>query len=301
VMPNPRPLANQAAASWLKRWMGGRAFEVVWGPLLHGKFHQHAESIAMPWFWARIHDRSADLGYLRGGFQQLYDRWVERIEQLGGKVVLGCAATSIRSDQGGVRVGTTGEPRSYDRLIVTLPTRLFLRLASELPADYRERYEHGAEHLSAHCLVLALDRPLTEVYWLNVNDPGFPFLSLVEHTNFMPPEDYGGRHLVYLGNYLPADHRIFAMSREALLEEYLPHLKRINQRFEPDWVRESWSFSAPFAQPIVRVGYPSTLPRHQTPLRGVYLANMGHVYPQDRGQNYSLLLGERIAALCLSG
>jgi protoporphyrinogen oxidase len=169
-----------------------------------------------------------------------------------------------------------------------------------LPDDYRQRFEHPAEHLSAHCLILALDRPLTDVYWLNVNDPGYPFLSLVEHTNFMPAEDYGGRHLMYLGNYLPADHPVFSASRDMLLESYLPHLKRINSAFDPGWLTDSWSFAAPFAQPIVRIGYPATLPPHQTPLRGVYLANMGHVYPQDRGQNYSLLLGERIAALAQS-
>jgi protoporphyrinogen oxidase len=121
-------------------------------------------------------------------------------------------------------------------------------------------------------------------------------LSLVEHTNLMPPADYGGRHLVYLGNYLPNDHELFSLSAEQIRERYLPHLKRINPAFEPAWVTETWSFAAPFAQPIVRRGYPKRLPPHTTPLSGVFLANMGHVYPQDRGQNYSLLLGERIAA-----
>ncbi|MCH7578496.1 MAG: amine oxidase, partial [Chloroflexi bacterium] len=34
---------------------------------------------------------------------------------------------------------------------------------------------------------------------------------------------------------------------------------------------------------------------HRTPVPGLYLANMSQIYPQDRGQNYSILLGETIA------
>ena len=52
---------------------------MVWGPLLNAKFGETADEIALPWFWARVHDRTAELGYLRGGFQRLYDRLAERI------------------------------------------------------------------------------------------------------------------------------------------------------------------------------------------------------------------------------
>jgi protoporphyrinogen oxidase len=298
AMPTAEPLEGVTAASWLRRWMGQRTYDAVWEPLLRGKFGDQAEEIAMPWFWARVHCRSQDLGYLRGGFQLLYDRLAERIRELGGSLALGCTVTGIESLASGmVRVETTLGARDYDRVIVTLPTRLFLRLAQGLPSDYRERYEHGSDHLSAHCLILGLDRPLSDIYWLSIADAAFPFLSLVEHTNFMPPEDYGGRHLVYLGDYLPPDHSRFAMQPEEIRDLYLPHLRKVNPSFDPTWVKELWSFSGPFAQPIVRLGYRKKLPPHGTPLRGVYLANMGHVYPQDRGQNYSLLLGEKIARI----
>jgi protoporphyrinogen oxidase len=301
LLPSPEPLEGTTAAAWIRRWMGPRVYRTLWGPLLQGKFGEHAETIAMPWFWGRLHCRTPDLGYLRGGYQQLYGRLVERIGELGGRVELGCTATRVATlPDGRVRLETERGATEYDRLIVTLPTRLFLRLAPELPEEYRQRYEAPGEHLSAHCLILALDRPLTSIYWLNVNDPGYPFLSLVEHTNLMPPEDYGGRHLVYFGNYLSPDDELLRLSTDEVTERYLPHLPRINPAFEPSWVQERWSFAAPYAQPIVRVGYRDRLPPHRTPLPGVFLANMGHVYPQDRGQNYSLLLGERVAGLAAS-
>ena len=191
---------------------------------------------------------------------------------------------------------TTDGAYHFDRLAVTLPTRLFLRLARGLPDAYRARWEQGPLHLGAHCVVLALDRPLMPpVYWLSVTDPGYPFLAAVEHTNFLPASDYGGRHLLYLGNYLPMDHALFRWDDERVLAEFLPHLRKLNPAFDPAWVQEHWVWQAPYAQPVVTRGYLRQLPPHETPLGGVS-ADVAHVYPQDRGQNYSFRLGERLAA-----
>ena len=81
AMPNPRLLEGRTAAGWTRRWMGSAAYETVWEPLLRGKFGDAAPEIAMPWFWARVHDRTQQLGYLRGGFQQLYDRLAEEVRR----------------------------------------------------------------------------------------------------------------------------------------------------------------------------------------------------------------------------
>lgn len=300
LLRDHRGLEGSTARAWIRRWMGLRAYEVVWRPLLRAKFGPYYRDITMAWFWSRIHCRTPRLGYLRGGFQQLYDRMAERISALGGEVRCEEEVTRIEAaEEGGLAVETRRGRWPFDRLVVTLPTRLFLRLAQGLPADYVARYQDMGEHYGALCFLLALDRPLSPAYWLNLNDPGFPFMVVVEHTNFLPPEDYGGRHLVYLGNYLPHDHPYFRASEEELAAEFLPALTRINPAFSPEWVRQRWVFRAPFAQPIVTMGYALRLPPHETPLPGCFLANMGHVYPQDRGQNYSVALGERIAHMVL--
>ncbi|HEX6552933.1 MAG TPA: hypothetical protein VF026_09250, partial [Ktedonobacteraceae bacterium] len=144
------------------------------------------------------------------------------------------------------------------------------------------------------CLILALDRQLTDSYWVNICDPGYPFTGIFEHTNFRPAAEYGGRHLVYLGNYRPMDDPLFKMSKQEILDEFLPHLKRIRPEFEPEWVKESWLFQAPFAQPIVTREYPEHIPPLHTPLKGLWLANMFQVYPHDRGQNYSFDLANQL-------
>lgn len=298
LMPNERLVAGQRAAAWSERWLGRAAYESLIEPLLRGKFGARADDIAMSWLWSRFHERSLSLGYLRGGFQTLYDTLAQRIRSLGGTLSLGTTAQSIRTEADAVRVDTDRGAFKFRQLLVTVPQHLFGRLAPELPADYARRYP-GPEFFSAHVLILALDRPLTRQYWISISDPGFPFLVLVEHTNFLPAEDYGGRHLVYLGNYLPPDAPLLRMSESEVVDRFLPYLSRFNPLFERSWVREHWMFHAPFAQPIVTPSYLQTLPPHRTPLPNVYLATMAHVYPQDRGQNYSLALGQRMAAMML--
>ena len=293
AMPDPRLLEGRTAADWLRRWMGSRAYAVVWEPLLRGKFGAAAEEIAMPWFWARVHDRTPELGYLRGGFQQLYDRLARSVRDESGEIRLGEAVVAVRRDGDGFVVETEAGRDHADRVISTLPTRLTARLVAELPPAWRERHDWGRAY-GAHCLIVALDRPLTDVYWLNVNDGGFPFMALVEHTNYADPADYGGRHLVYLGNYRPMDDALMTATRDEALDEFLPHLSRINGSFERSWVQEAWAFAAPFAQPIVTTDYRHHIPPFDTPIRNLWMANMFQVYPHDRGQNYSIALADRL-------
>jgi protoporphyrinogen oxidase len=293
AMPNPRLLEGHTAAAWLRRWMGRRAYDVVWEPLLRGKFGAAAEEIAMPWFWARVHDRTRALGYLRGGFQQLYDALADAVRERGGEIRLGTSVTTVRTDRGGFVVEAEAGSERFDRVISTFAPRLTARLVPELPASWRQRHEWGRAY-GAHCLVLALERPLTDVYWLNVNDPGYPFMALVEHTNYLPAADYGGRHLLYLGNYRPMDDPLMSSPHDAVLEEFLPHLARLHPSFDRSWVTESWAFAAPFAQPIVTVDYRDHIPPFATPIPNLWTASMFQVYPHDRGQNYSIALAERL-------
>jgi protoporphyrinogen oxidase len=294
LWPNYHTLEGETADAWVRRWMGERVYDVMWRPLLESKFGEHYREVAMPWLWSRVYCRSLSLGYLRGGFHQLYVALDQRVRALGGEVRTGQTVERIEAGEGGrVRIVVNGAAEEFDRVICTLPTRLFMKVTPDLPDAYRRQYDWGEFH-GAHCVVLALDRPLSDVYWLSLHDRDFPFLVAVEHTNYMPASDYGGKHLIYLGNYLPLSDRRFALSDAELLAWYLPYLKRLNPAFDPAWVTDSWVFKAPYAQPIVTVDYHRHIPPHETPIPGLLLANMFQVYPQDRGQNYSIQMAYRV-------
>jgi len=301
ILNRPDRLEGARAGPWIRGQMGDRAADVVWDPLLRAKFGDAAETIGLPWFWARVHDRSTRLGYLGGGFQRLYDALAAAVAAEGGEVLLGREVTAIEraGDRLAVNHASAGagdtNQDNFDAVLSTLPTRLTARLAPGLPEDWRKLHDPGPA-LGAHCLILALNRPLTDAYWVNLNDPGFPFLALVEHTNMRSPAEYGGRHIVYLGSYRPMDDPVLKADPEELLTDWLPALQRLNPKLDRSWVTQVWGFAAPFAQPIVTVDYASRIPPFETPVPGLWIANMFQVYPHDRGQNYSIELAERVAA-----
>ena len=306
---NYQRLAGTTAVAWVQKWTGKATYEGIFKPLLTAKFGVKYDQIAMPWLWSRFHERTQFLGYLNGGFHQLYIKLYEAVQKAGGNIRLDSDVTALRPSEGEqagkVVVTVNGQDEIFDKVVVTTPTRVFTALAKDaLPANYVEKYAGpgSIEHYGAHCVVLSLkegffDEKQKHTYWLNVNDPGYPFLAVVEHTNFMPPSEYDGQHLLYLGNYLPMDHELFKKSDEEVLAEFLPQLKRIQPKFDPAMVVRSWVWKSGYAQPIVTRDYPTKLPPHETPIPNVYLANMAHVYPQDRGQNYSIRLGEKMAKL----
>jgi protoporphyrinogen oxidase len=296
---NYKALNKYTAVEWLARWAGKEAFSMQFEPVLKGKFGDFYDKISMSWFWSRVHERSLDLGYLSGGFQQLYDRLGEEVEKLGGTIRLGAAVTRIAPVEGGkTRVEVDeGEPYIFDSVVSTLPTKLFLRLAEGLPEEYRQQYDWG-NALGAHVVILSLTESLLDpVYWLSIADLEYPFLVAVDHTNMRSTEEYGGRHLLYLGNYLPMSHRYFQQSDDETMAEFLPYLKQLNPKFDESWITERWVFKAPFAQPIVTQDYPEHIPPLKTPLPNVYMGNMFQVYPQDRGQNYSIRLANKLGDL----
>jgi len=288
---------HTAASAWVRRWMGPRVYEVLMGPLLRSKFGARADDVLMSWLWSRFHERTTKLGYLRFGFQQLYERLVEEVALQGGTIQLSTEVRAVEAlGPGLLRVDAGSRGGAFDVVVSALATRITVRLVRGLPAWYVDRYS-GGDAYGAQCLIVTLDRKFGDVYWLAINNAGSPFLVLVEHTNLMPPEDYGGAHILYLGNYLPMSDPRMRLAAEDVLASYLPYLERINPAFKPSWVTSSNLFVAPYAQPIVTRDFPGRIPPHRTPLPGLYLANMFQVYPQDRGQNYAIAMAERVAKL----
>ena len=147
-------------------------------------------------------------------------------------------------------------------------------------------------------MVLALRHRLSEegVYWHNLpKSAGFPFLAMVEHTNFLSPKYFGGDHIIYCGDYLEPDHEYFELTKEQLLDRYLAALPRFNPAFTSDWVRKTWLFRTPYAQPVPPLNHSTAIPDLKTPIAGLWFASMSQVYPWDRGTNFAVEIGRRAA------
>ncbi len=183
-------------------------------------------------------------------------------------------------------------------MLATTPSNIFQKLVKNLPENYVTKL-NALDYEAAIVALIEMDRSLTDIYWLNIADGDLPFTAVIEHTNFMGPEHYGGKRLVYLSKYIEQDHPYFALSDDEIIAEYLPHLKKINPEFEPSWIKRTWVFRERAAQPITPLRYSEMIPEHRTPLKNLYLANTTQIYPEDRGTNYAVRLGEDIAKMIL--
>ncbi len=305
---NWQSLERETAHHWLRRTMGQTAYQTLWEPLLVGKFGDHYQEVNMAWFWARIHKRSSRLGYFEGGFQGFIDALTDRVRRQGATIVLNCATTAIDPRPDGrlsLQFQTTPAaelPAPFDRVLATVSPQLLSRLAPALPAEYLASLKQ-LKSMGAVVLILALRRQLTGGhYWINIpKGKGFPFLALVEHTNFIDPGYYNNDHLLYCGDYLPPEHEYFSLTKEELLERFVPSLSRFNAEFDRSWVKDSWLFRTKYAQPVPPVNHSANIPAIKTPIPGLYWASMSQVYPWDRGTNYAVEIGRRAARLLMTG
>lgn len=298
-----QPLERVTAHRWLPARGGSRAYRSLWEPLLIGKFGPHYRDVNMAWFWARFKARTPRLGTFEGGFQAFMDDFAARLRQLGVIIELDTRVENVeRSADGSLMLMVGGQPLRFDQCLATGSPALLAKLAPRLPQDYLGGLL-DLKSMGAVVMVLSLKNRLSTAghYWHNLpKSAGFPFLSLVEHTNFVGPEHFGGEHILYCGDYLDPTHEFFAMTKEQLLERFTPALARVNPEFSADWVNHSWLFRTAYAQPIPPVNHSRSIPDLKTPMPGLWFASMSQVYPWDRGTNFAVEIARHAARRMLS-
>lgn len=308
LTPFWHPLERVTADAWFSRWMGAEAYNKFFRPLLIGKFGAYYRQVPMSWMWARIKARSLRLGTYRGGFQAFMDALAAAVQAKGAQLRFNTPIHAINPQQTGFALRTDSGEARHDAVLSTTSPQLMLKMTPAL-ADTAYGAQMGAlVSIGGLCVVLALRHRLLNdgTYWLNLpaespdrdRNP-FPFLALVEHTNYLPREHYGGDHIIYCGDYVPPDHEYFAMSEAALVARFLTALPRVNPDFRPDWVRRWWVWRAPYAQPVPNLNHSQHIPPLQTPIPNLVWASMSQVYPWDRGTNYAVEIGRRAARLLI--
>lgn len=307
VTNNWKELEKTTASEWSRRWMGEKAFKAIVLPLLEGKFGPYANQVNMAWLWSRFKARSFKLGYFDKGFQGFVNALLDFVRKQGVTVHLQAPITKLTQlggpvSEGRWRISTAnGIEENFDTVIATGSPALLEKLLPQMPESYLAQLKK-LKSMGAVVLTVALKQPLMQqTYWLNMPKDQFPFLALVEHTNFIESKHYGGDHLIYCGDYLDPSHEYFSLTKEQLLERFMPALKKVNPNFDESWVRDSWLHREAYAQPIVPINHSQNIPDLETPLPGLYWASMSQVYPWDRGTNFAVELGQRVAAKAMQG
>jgi protoporphyrinogen oxidase len=289
---------------WMRKWAGDRVYELMWEPLMIGKFgDRYAKQVNMAWMWARLKARTTRLGTFEGGFQAFADKFSKKLQELGVTITLNTPVEQILpAPEGGLNLVVSGSLEHHDQCLVTTSPNLLARLAPSLPQAYLKGLLE-LKSMGAVVMTLSLKHQLSDqgYYWYNLpKEAGYPFLALVEHTNFISPRHFGGDHIVYCGDYLEADHEYFKLSKEELLQRFIPAITRFNSKFESGWINKTWLYRTRYAQPVPLLNHSRNIPAIHTPIPGLYFASMSQVYPWDRGTNFAVEIGRKAARLMMN-
>lgn len=305
-----KTIEHLSIREWLEPLCGKTVFRVVWAPLIDSKFSIYAEAVNAVWFWKKLVLRGGtrdkkggeELAYFKGGFGRLADALASKIEQLGGEVSLGQRVTGIEtsSSQSMTAVQTSAGPVEGKQFLFTPAFPLIADMFETSGEKVWLASLRRVKYLGNMCLVLRLNRSLSDTYWINVNDPGFPFVGVIEHTNFDSPENYKGDRIAFLSRYLAVEDPVWAFSDAQYLAFALDHLRRMFPDFDESWIVEYRVWRSEYAQPVTERNYSSYVPGNQTPYVNAAISTMAQVYPEDRGTNYAIREG-RTQSLAIIG
>ena len=215
-----QPLEKYTAHEWMKKYYGEKVYSTMLEPMLVGKFSSHYQDVNMAWFWARFKARTPKLGTFEGGFQAFLDTFAEILNQKGVRFNFNTSIRSIQPlEDGRIELSLDGGKATFDQVLATVPPFLLAKLTPSLDEAYKQKLT-SLKSIGAVVLILSITKPLSKkgYYWFNLpKSSGFPFLALVEHTNFLSPKHYNGAHLIYCGDYLENTHEYFSLSKEEMV------------------------------------------------------------------------------------
>lgn len=308
---NWRKLSETTALEWLRKWAGRRVTDVIWEPLLRGKFDRYFDKVTMSWLWGRVKQRvdSRDvkvggeaLGYFEGGFRVIIDALLSRLcDEVD--ISLNTRVSSLRHDGRQVVVTTEAGQERFDRVLATVPSNVFAGMIGHYEPAKPEYFRklRSIDYLDACIQVFATPQKFTSYYWHNVNTRNAPFVVFLSLTNLVGAERFDGLNIYYVGDYVPPEHRYMSMDPAELKQHWYGELQKIFPEFDPSQVVDDAVFRLRNAQHIVDIGYEENkLLPHQSPCPGVLMCNFSQVYPMDRGTNYAVRDGNEMAKAILA-
>jgi len=302
-------LDDVAARSWLIDRIGQKAYDVIWDPLLRVKFGEYHDQVSAAWIWHRIHRVASSrrrfwekdyFGYLEGGSETVIEGLLNRLRRMPNvEIRTGAAVERILSEGGrvsGVLLKGENQPMACRDLVSTIALPALLKLAPDLPDDYRSKLSQ-IEYLGVVCGLVKVRQPLTQSFWVNINDPSIPFNGVIEYSNLNKHLGMGNSAIVYVPYYLHRAVPRFHFSDDQLVAEFVAGFKRISPEFDESWIEEVHVSRASHAQAICSIGFSKLVPKHEAPLEGLYITDSTQYYPEDRTISAAIRLGRRVATM----
>ncbi|MCL2665809.1 MAG: NAD(P)/FAD-dependent oxidoreductase [Defluviitaleaceae bacterium] len=299
---NYNNLENMSAGEWISKMAGRKVYEKVWKPLLKAKFDTDADNVAAVWIWNKFKLRGSTrgkniskelLGYMRGSFGVLTKKLGERLNDCGGKLLVNAAVSKIEKNSDVFKIFYKNESGEFDKVLFTAAPQLLLSVFDKFNGDYAKKLS-SIKYKANICMLIQIKKPLSKYYWTTVASENIPFVAVIEHTNIQPKNLYG-TCIVYLTRYIEAADALFSADDEDIKKSFFKGLAKIYPQFSVGDVTGVSILRSRFSQPVITKGYSKIIPEYITPVDGLFLACMAQIYPEDRGMNYAVREGKKIA------
>ena len=144
-------------------------------------------------------------------------------------------------------------------------------------------------------MLFATDKPISKYFWHNINIENSPFVVLQTISNLIGSKKFGNKHVHYIVDYVPQDHQYMKCSEQELEEIWIKELIKLFPKFNANSIIEKKIFRLRNGQHVVDKNYQEKIPQYKTPIPGIFLSNFSQLYPTDRGVNYAIHEGFKVA------
>ncbi|WP_439027302.1 NAD(P)/FAD-dependent oxidoreductase [Haloarchaeobius sp. DT45] len=271
-------------------------YESFFEPLLDAKFGSRKEDVSAAWLLGRIKFRGErdllkgeQLGYFDGSFSVFIDALVDAVGR--ENVTTGARVTGVDTSGGTVSSMTVEtadgtETHDVDSVVVAAMPNVLEDLTG---------YTCDIDFQGTVCSVWSMNESITDTYWLNIKDEA-PFGVLIEHTNFISEERYGGEHLYYTASYVqdPSED-LWQMSNREVEAYWQDGIEDLFPHFDPEIVNWVETARNPRTAPVYERGYLDMVVPYDLGAEvanGVYYAGMASraQYP-ERSLNGAIVAG----------
>jgi protoporphyrinogen oxidase len=301
------------APQWLERIFGREVYGRLWEPLLRSKLGDASERTSAAFMGATIRRlygarksraKQEKMGYWRGGYNSLLAAAEKRLCSLGVLIRTNEPVREIRSGMDTNQTPATGSAmlevstpvrrERFGRVLITVPCPEAARLLGRETPPFRKRLA-AVEYLGIISVLLLVKKRLSPYYVINILDRRFPFTGIIESTNVIPPEDTGGKHLLYLPKYVVSGDALNDFSDGRLAELFSGALREVFPEIRAEDILHREVFRDPYAQPIPALHSLANPIESRTPIPHVYLANTAMIPDTLHNNNANIALARKVA------
>jgi protoporphyrinogen oxidase len=309
LIKSPRRLEKMHVADWLTRWSGERTFEKIWLPLLKAKLGDAWQRTSAAFIWATIRrmyaarrsgEKKEMFGYVQGGYATILRTVTSFLSDNGTVIRTGFAVDRIRNKANKTEItGKNGETLEFDRVILTVPPPVILRIFPDVDPVEKDRMT-AIPYMGVICVSLLLKKSLSPFYVTNVTEEGIPVTGIIEMTALIDPEVFGGHALIYLPKYLEPDNPLFDRDDEEIIRLFTGALKKVHPSLSDEEIAAVKVARSRYVFALPVLHYSRIKPSFDTGTDGIYMVNSAHITNSTLNVNETLNLANEFLAKMFS-